>query len=126
MKRRSVAGAGGSVRGSEHGFNGLDSGDGLLRKREPEGDSAEQLAIDINRAAAHALYHAGFGERAAAESGENNALLWTEIIEHAEDFDLELFDLLAVKDGAAYTVHAGADIFEWEEALSGAGLIQKK
>ena len=126
LKRGGVPGAGERICTGEHRFDGLDAGDRFFREWESEGNSAEQFAVDIYGATAHTLHDAGLSKRTAAESGENDALLWTEIIEHAEDFDLELFNLLAVKDGPADAVHAGADIFEWEEALSGAGLSQKK
>lgn len=109
-------------RGGEHGFDRLDAGDGLLREWKTERDCAEQLTVDIDWASAHSLHDAGLGEWAATEPGENDALLWAEIFEDSEDFDLELFDLLPVKHGPADPVHAGADIFEWEEALSGSGL----
>src|SRR5215469_3485360 len=126
MKRRKVFHAGTGFSAGEHRFDRLDTGNRLLGKRESERDCAEQLVIDIDRASAHALHHAGFGERTATQPSENHGLLWSEVFENAEDFDLELFDLLTVKNGPAHAMHAGPDIFEWEEALSSAGPNREK
>jgi len=102
----------------EHGFNGLDAGYGLFGERKAEGDGPEQLAVDVDRAAAHALENAGLGQWPAAEPGEDDGLLWAEILEHAEDFDLELFDAVALKDGPADAMETGSHVLEWEEVLS--------
>lgn len=102
----------------EHGFNGLDARYGLFGERKAEGDGPEQLAVNIDRAAAHALEDAGLRQWAAAEPGEDDGLLWTQILEHAEDFDLELFDAIALKNGPADAAETGPHILEWEEVLS--------
>jgi hypothetical protein len=102
----------------EHGFDGLDARYGLFGEGEAEGDGPEQLAVNVDRAAAHALENAGLGQWAAAEPGENDGLLWAEILEHAEDFDLELFDAVALEDGAADAAETGPHVLEWEEVLS--------
>ena len=102
----------------DHGFDGLDTGDGLFRESEAERDSAQQFSIDIHRAAAHALQNSGFGKRAAAEPGDDDSLFGTEILEHAEDFDLELFNSVALKDSPAHSMKSGVDILEWEKLLS--------
>jgi hypothetical protein len=126
MKGCSGLPAGTGCGAGEHGFDWLDTGDRFLGKWESECNCAEQFAIDIDRASAHALHYAGFGERTATQPGENNGLLWSEVFENAEDFDLELFDLLTLKNGPPYAVRAGPDIFEWEEALSSAGPNHEK
>jgi hypothetical protein len=102
----------------EHGLNGLDARYGLLGEGETERDGPEQFAVNIDRAAAHTLEDAGFCQWAAAEPGKDDGLLWTEILEHAEDFDLELFDAVALKDGPADAPETGTHILEWEEVLS--------
>lgn len=105
--------------GERHHFlNGSDAGDGLLGKREAQSDGAEQLSIDIHRAAAHALHDAGLGKRPTTQLGEDNGLLWSEILENPEDFDLEVFDAIPFEDSAADAMESGADISEWEEVLS--------
>jgi hypothetical protein len=102
----------------QHGFDGLNAGDGLFGERETERDSAEQFAVDIDRAAAHALQNAGLGQWPAAEPGQNDGLLWAQILEHAEDFDLELFDAVTLEDSPADAMEPGANVLEWEEVLS--------
>ena len=101
----------------EHGFNGLDAGDRFFGKWEPESDGAEQFTANIDRAAAHPLQNTGFGQWTPAEPGQNDGLLWTQILEHTEDFDLELFDAVTLEDGPAYAAETGAHILEWEEVL---------
>jgi hypothetical protein len=103
---------------AEHGFNGLDARYGLFGERKAESDGPEQFAVNIDRAAAHALENAGFGQWAAAKPGEDDSLLWAEILEHTEDFDLELFDAVALEDGPADAAEAGTHVLEWEEVLS--------
>ena len=102
----------------EHGFNGLDARYGLFGERKAEGDGPQQLAVNVDRATAHALENAGLGQWAAAKPGEDDGLLWAEILEHAEDFDLELFDAVALEDGPADAAETGTHILEWEEVLS--------
>jgi hypothetical protein len=103
----------------DHGFDWLDASDGLLREREAEGDGAEQFTIDIDRAAAHALQNAGLGQRAAAKPGQDDGLLWTEILQDTEDFDLEVFDPVALEDSFADASKSGSDILDWEKILTG-------
>ncbi len=105
----------------DHLLDGLDSGDRLLRKGEPQRDSAEQLAVDIDWTSAHSLHHARFGERAAAQLREDDALLWREVLEDTEDLDLEFLDTVAFENGPANATQARADIFEREELLSDSG-----
>jgi hypothetical protein len=102
----------------EHGFNGLDASYGLFGERKAEGDRPEQFPVDVDRAATHALENASLGQWPAAEPGEHDGLLWAEILEHAEDFDLELFDSIALEDGPADAAETGTHVLEWEEVLS--------
>ncbi len=105
----------------DHLLDRLDSGDRLFREGESQRNSAEQFAIDVDWTSAHSLHHAGFGERAAAQSGEDDALLWREVLEDTEDLDLELLDTVAFENGPADPMQSGADIFEREELLSHPG-----
>ncbi len=109
-----------------HLLDRLNAGDGFFREREAKGDCTEKLAIDINRAAAHALDHAGLGQRAAAELGENDALFWSSILEDAEDLDLEIFDSVALEDSFSDAMLPGADILERKEGLSSRGSRSKQ
>jgi hypothetical protein len=102
----------------KHSLNGLDACYGLFGEREAEGDGPEQLTVDVDGATAHTLENAGLGQWTAAEPGEDDSLLWTQILEHAEDFDLELFDAVTLKDSPADASETGAHVLEWEEVLS--------
>src|SRR5579875_3806998 len=79
-------------RGGEHGLDWLYACYRLLGEGKPESHSAQQLAVDIDRTAAHALQDTGLGEWAAGEAGEDDGLLGRDIFEQTEDFHLELFD----------------------------------
>ena len=103
---------GGNGGGAHHVLDGPDAGDGVLGEREGHGDGAGQFAIDIDGAAAHALHDAGMFERAAGEPGQDEGFLGAEIVEHAEDFDLEFVDAVAGEDGAAGAAHAGSDVLQ--------------
>ena len=110
---------GGQIGGPHHVLDGPDAGDGILGERERHGDGAGQFAVDIDRAAAHALHHAGVLQRTAGEPRQDQGFLGAEIIQHAQDFDLKLLDAIAGEDGAADAVHAGADVLEGEERSLG-------
>ena len=101
--------------GAQHLLDRADAGDGLLGKREREGDCADETAVDGDGAAAHPLENAGFFERAAGEAGENHALLWADVFKNAEDLDVELFDFCAGEDGTADAVQAGLHLTQGED-----------
>lgn len=109
------------ARAGNHSLDWTYAGDRLLREWKPERYRAEQFAVDINGAAAHALQHTGFGERAAAEARENDRLFWRDIFQDSEDLDLELLDLTALENGAANAAEAWVDFFDGEEPLGGGG-----
>ena len=84
-----------SGRRADHVLDGPDAGDGVLGEGEGHGDGAGEFSIDIDGAAAHPLHDAGVLERAAGEPGEDEGFLGPEVLEDAEDFDLEFFDAVA-------------------------------
>ena len=100
-----------------HLFNRLNPRDRLLRKREPEGNRPEQLAINIHGTPAHSLQDPGFLERSAAQTSQYDALLRSEIFKYSEDFDLEIFDAIVMEDSTAHAMHSRPDILETEEGL---------
>ena len=102
----------------DHGVDGLDAGDWLFGESEAEGNSAQQFPIDIHRAAAHALQNSGFGKRTATEAGDDDGLFGAEILEYAEDLDLELFNSVPLKNSPADSMQSGVDVLEWEKLLS--------
>jgi hypothetical protein len=101
-----------------HGLDWLDAADGLLGEREADRHSAQQFTADIHRAATHTLQNAGFSQRAAAQSGEDEGLLWPEILQDSEDLDLELLNPIPLEDGFSDSAESRSDILNWEEFLT--------
>ena len=102
----------------DHLLNGLNSGDGFLGKSEPQGYRAQEFAVDKYGTSAHSLDNPSFGERTPAEFRQNDALLWTGVLEDSEDLDLELFDAISLENSAADAVQTRPDVFKREESLS--------
>jgi hypothetical protein len=100
-----------------HLFNRLNARDRLLRKREPEGNRAEQLAVNVHGTSAHPLQDASLLERAATQASQYDALFRSEIFKYSEDLDLEIFDAIVMEDSAAHAAHAWLDVLEPEEVL---------
>ena len=74
----------------EHLRDRSDAGDRLLRKlADAEGERARQLAVEIDRAAAHARDHAGVFGLCAAQADQDDVALGTvHVLQHAENFDV--------------------------------------
>ena len=92
-----------------------DPRNGFGGEREGVGYSARKLAVEINRAAAHARHHARFFQRPAAEPPENDGLLGADVLQHPENLHLELFDFLTAKDGPPSAAHARLNLFQRQE-----------
>ncbi len=103
--------AAGAPRRLNHLVDRRDAGDRLLaRTRRGVGDGADQPAVDVDRAAAHAGDDAGVRQRPALEPRQHQvAAAAPYVLEHAEDLDLELFDRRALENRAADAGHAGLD-----------------
>ena len=119
MRRRRRGGCSGGGGRAQHGLDGADAGDRVLGKREGHGDGADEFAVDVDGAAAHALHDAGVFQGSAGEAGEDEGFLGADVVEHAEDFDLKVLDLVAVEDGAAGAAHAGFEVLEGKERSLG-------
>jgi hypothetical protein len=115
--RSSCIGRPGKRRVRDHLFNRLDTRDRLLRERESESNRAEQLAINVYGAPAHPLNDSSLLQRAAAQASQYDALLWAEILEYSEDFDLKIFDAIVMEDSAAHAAHSWLHVLEPEEVL---------
>ena len=113
--RSSCIGRPGERRVRDHLFNRLNARDRLLREREPESNRSEQLAVNIYGAPAHPLNDSGFLQRASTQPSQNDALLWAEILEYSEDFDLKVFDAIVMEDSAAHAAHSWLHVLESEE-----------
>ena len=100
--------------GVNHFGNRRDAGKGFLRKRAQRvRHGACQTPVDVNRAAAHPGDHARVGQRPAFEPGQNEiAPRADDIPQHAEDVDLELFDLVALPHREAGRFHSRFDLID--------------
>jgi len=58
-------------------------------------------------------------ERPSRKTRENDRFLRADIIEHAEDLDLELIDAISHKDGSSGAAHTGFDVLQREERSLG-------
>ena len=102
-------------------------GDHLRDRRDPGnrflGELAERIrhradepAVDVDRAAAHAGDDAGVGQRPALEPREDQIAFRTDdVAEHAKDVDLELVEPVALEDRPADAGHAGLQLVQREE-----------
>jgi len=76
-------------------------------------DSPDQLAVDVHRAPAHPGDDAGMGQRPAFELRENEVPVRPDdVLEHADDVDLEFFNARAVEDRPPDADHAWADFID--------------
>jgi len=110
-RRHSALPLTGEGRICDHLFNGLDAGNRLFGEGKPESNRTQELSVHVHGAAAHALHDASPLEWTAAESGQDDSLLWSEVFKDTEDLDLELFDVVAVEDSAPSTLETGTDVF---------------
>ena len=93
----------------KHFFDGPDTRDGLFRKWEGQSDGAGEFPIDIDRAAAHPLHDAGFGQGSTGKASENQRLPGSDIVENAQNFDLKFLDFPAFEHRPADCSLAGVD-----------------
>ncbi len=72
---------------------------------------ADQAAVDVDRAAAHARGHSGLRERSTLEAREDEVAVRTlDVPQDPENVDLELLKIRPLEDGAPDTDHARLDL----------------
>ncbi len=95
-------------------FNRRDACDGFLgeyAKFQREG--ARELAFEIDGAAAHARDYSGVLDFRAFEFDQDDGLARTEEVGHyPDDFEIELFDLVAGEDRVGVAMHSRLDLAE--------------
>jgi hypothetical protein len=94
----------------EHLVDRGDPGDGVLGEAEAVGHGADELAVDINRTAAHAGDDAGRFEAMSFEPGQDDAAFGRGVLQDAEDLGVEVLDGLALKDALPVSLHARLDL----------------
>src|ERR1700687_250328 len=102
---------------TENVLDGSDPGDGFFGEdAELEGEGACELAFQVDGAAAHAGNDAGVLDFGAFKLDEDDGLARAEEIGHdADDFEVELFDLVAGEDGVGVAMHARLDLAERDD-----------
>ena len=84
---------------------------------DPFSSVADQAPVDVDRAAAHAGDDAGLGQRPAFEPRQDQiALRRLDVLQHAEDVDLEVLHLGALEDRAARADHPRLDFLDRHQA----------
>src|SRR5262245_17478017 len=95
-----------------HLAEGGDAGDRLFAVGPGVGDGAEQLALDIDRAARPAGDDAALLQIATGEAGEYQVAAGAGIFQNAENLGVEFFDLRPPDYGLADAFHAWADVVD--------------
>ena len=101
-------------RGVRHLRNRRNAGDRLFREAAQRiRDGADQFAVDVDGTAAHPGDDAGVRERSAFEFGEYEvAMRPDDVLEHADDVDLEFLDPSPIEDRSADADHSGPDLID--------------
>jgi hypothetical protein len=99
----------------QHLFDRRYPGDGLFGEAEAVGHRADELAVDIDRTAAHPGDDSGRLEAEAVQTGQDDVALWLGVLEDAEDLGIELLDRLALEDALAPALHPGFDLGEGKD-----------
>jgi len=112
---------GGHVTDFQHVGDGSDASDGLFAElSDAVGECAEQAALDVDRATAHAGDDAGEFGFLAVETGEDHVFAGAACpTEDTEDFDIHGFGDGALKDGPGYAAESAMDLGQGEDADRG-------
>src|ERR1700733_8001905 len=85
---------------------------------------ARELALEIDRAATHARDYSGVFDFRAFEFDQDDGLARTEEVRHyADDFEVELLDLVAGEDRVGIAMHSRLDLAEGQDFV---GLREKR
>ena len=94
-----------------------DAGDRLLAVRPGVRDGAKQPTVDVDRAAAHAGNDPGFFQAQARQPAQNHVAARAGILQHAENFRVEVLDLSPLHHSSPEALHASADVLHLPVAL---------
>ena len=89
----------------QHRLDRRDAAERLLGEAPGVGDRAHQLAVDVDRAAAHAGDDAGELDARILGADQDDVLLGQEVPHHRDDPDLERLRLGALEDGERLADH---------------------
>ena len=107
----------------EHRLDGRDAANRIRREHaQPQRDGAHQLAVDVNRAAAHPAGNVGAQRRAAHLRDDDVLFRPPHIFPAANDFDGDRFRLSALEHGPRHALHARLHLVERKDLhLAGLG-----
>ena len=91
----------------EHGLDRRHAAERLLGEAPRVGDGAHQLAVDVDRAAAHAGDDSAVLDARVLGADQDDVLLGQEVSHHRDDADLERLRLAALEHGQRLADHAG-------------------
>ena len=105
----------------DHLCNRRDPGYRFLGERSQRvGHGADQLAVEVHRAAAHSGDNACLGKRPTFELREDEiAARSNDVAKHADDVNVEFFDLVALPHGVTRGHHSGFDLINRVVGRSG-------
>ena len=101
----------------EHLLDGSDAGDRILGElADAVAESADQLAVDVDGAAAHAGDDASVLRLFAVQASEDHVLAGADgILQHAKDFDVHGFGRYALEDGVSDAAESAVNFSKREK-----------
>ena len=97
----------------DHVFDWGDAGDGLFCERKRIGDRPHELAIDIDRAAAHPSEHSGAVDKRSAQPRDHQTLSRIgHPFKRSQDLNFEALWLRALKNAHTVALHSGANLIQ--------------
>ncbi|MCY1012295.1 hypothetical protein OV079_43525 [Nannocystis pusilla] len=102
----------GQLADGEHVGDRGDAADRVLVEAVAVGQRADQLAVDVDRAAAHAADDAGVDHPRVGGAEQDRVLTRQVVADDVDDLDLEAVGAGAGEDGDRVTLHAGAHVLD--------------
>ena len=95
------------------------AGDGILGERaDAKGDCAQQLSVNVNRAAAHAGHHAGVFRLFAAQAHQHHVTLGAVLVaQYSQHLNTHGFRLGALKYRIGNALHSGTHFIHGKELV---------
>ena len=102
-----------------HLRNGSHAGDGVFGERaDAKGDGAQQLAVNVNRAAAHAGHYSGIFRLFAAQAHQHHVALGAVLVaEHAQHLNAHGLGLGSLKYRIGNALHSGMHFIYGKELV---------
>ena len=89
----------------QHLLDRLDTRDRFFSKWKSKSNGAEQLAVYEDRTSAHSGDDTGALERSTRQADQDHVLLWGEVLQHAQNLNIEPLDCRPLKNCLTKTFH---------------------